>query len=242
MKRASFILSFLTSLSICLGSCRPNHNQRSTEVRYTGALRSAMSGDMAATASLDTLKIDDTFYALGAIENLRGEIQIFKGKALNTNVADSIVHLDTTFSKKAALLVYSYVEDWNETAIPKGLQSNKDLESFIRQEAIKSKMDLDRPFPFLIEGTVAALDWHIIDWPQKDTIHTHEKHKLAGINGSIENQEVMVLGFYSNEHHGLFTHHTTNLHMHFKLNDQSLAGHVDHLQPTGTAILKLPKP
>ena len=99
---------------------------------------------------------------------------------------------------------------------------------------------MEEPFPFLIEGTPESFDWHVINWPEGDTEHSHEKHIKSGLNGSIESTPVEMLGFYSNAHHAIFTHHTTNMHIHVKTTDNSLAGHVDGLTLGTGMILKIP--
>ena len=85
------------------------------------------------------------------------------------------------------------------------------------------------------------MDWHVINWKDGDTEHSHEKHITSGLNGTIKNQEATLLGFYSNSHHAIFTHHTTNMHIHMKLNNSEIAGHVDELILGQNMILKLPK-
>ena len=49
-----------------------------------------------------------------------------------------------------------------------------------------------------------------------------------------------MLGFYSNSHHAIFTHHTTNMHIHVKTVDNKIAGHVDGLTLEKGMTLKLP--
>ena len=49
-----------------------------------------------------------------------------------------------------------------------------------------------------------------------------------------------MLGFYSDSHHAIFTHHTTNMHMHVKTDNNEIAGHVDALVLGEGMILKLP--
>ena len=56
----------------------------------------------------------------------------------------------------------------------------------------------------------------------------------------IENTEVLVLGFYSNKHKAIFTHHSSDSHMHFKTNDNTLAGHIDDIEVGHDMVLKLP--
>ena len=54
-------------------------------------------GDISAKVSLSKLKSIKHLYALGAIENLRGEIQIFNSKPYNTSVVDSSLIFDNSF-------------------------------------------------------------------------------------------------------------------------------------------------
>ncbi|MFT4569002.1 MAG: hypothetical protein ACI9FN_003972, partial [Saprospiraceae bacterium] len=63
----------------------------------------------------------------------------------------------------------------------------------------------------------------------------------SGLYGIIENKEVNMLGFYFDSHHAIFTHHTTNMHIHMKLTNCKIAGHVDELKLGRNMTLKLPK-
>jgi len=92
----------------------------------------------------------------------------------------------------------------------------------------------------MLEGTASSFDWHVINWKDGDTEHSHEKHISSGLHGTIENREVDLLGFYSDSHHAIFTHHTTNMHIHVKTRDNKIAGHVDGLILGKGMILKLP--
>ncbi|MBT8254329.1 MAG: hypothetical protein KJN68_10175, partial [Bacteroidia bacterium] len=58
------------------------------EVKYSGALKTIMSGNIQPVLSLDSLSNYKNLYALGAVENLKGEIQIFDGKPSNSFVVD----------------------------------------------------------------------------------------------------------------------------------------------------------
>ena len=56
----------------------------------------------------------------------------------------------------------------------------------------------------------------------------------------MNNREVEMLGFYSNTHHAIFTHHTTNMHIHVKTGGNGIAGHVDDLLLESGMLLMLP--
>ncbi len=235
-------LGYILGISfLLLASCKEVQHPSYQKVAHSGALRTIMSGDLSATASLDTLAAKDHLYALGAVAQLEGEIQIFDGTPFISSVNENEVAIDPEFSKKAALLVYAVVPSWKETKIPTTISTQEALEAFIIETAASLKIDTNVPFPFLIEGNASSLSWHIIDWPEGDTEHTHQKHKESGLNGFLADTEVSVLGFYSDKHKGVFTHHSTNLHMHFKTKDCLLAGHLDGFTPGSKMFLKLPK-
>jgi acetolactate decarboxylase len=153
---------------------------------------------------------------------------------------DSTLTFDNSFNKKATLLVYASVSKWKSINIPNNILTYKQLESYIEQSAKENKIKINEPYPFLIEGTLKSFDWHVINWKDEDTEHSHEKHINSGPHGTINNRQVELLGFYSDSHHSIFTHHTTNMHIHVKTVDLKIAGHVDGLTLGKRMILKLP--
>tara|TARA_B110000503_G_scaffold65981_1_gene103578 strand:- start:749 stop:1474 length:726 start_codon:yes stop_codon:yes gene_type:complete len=240
MKRSIYIITS-TILVLLFSSCQ-NKGKKTTviEVKHSGALRTIMSGNIQPVTSLDSLSNKKHFYALGAVGNLKGEIQIFDGKPSNSFVIDSSLLIKDSYNLKAALLVYAEVEEWDITKIS-NITTKDDLEKTIFEIAKSIGINTEKPFPFLLEGTVESLGWHVINWKEGDTVHNHKKHKEAGLNGTLRNTGVEILGFYSTKHKAVFTHHTTNMHMHFKTDDNSVAGHIDDLKLENQFTLKLPK-
>ena len=209
-------------------------------VHYRGALRNFMhEQDLRAKVDLDTLQGRPNLYALGAREDLQGEILIWGGQPLVSLVRDSQLVIDTSWAHRASLLVWSQVDRWEVMEIPSEVETYAALEDYIAGRIKYFGFTADSPLPFRLWGRAAALDWHVIDWPPADSVHTHEKHRTSGPHGRLENEEVEVLGFYSTQHTGIFTHHSTNMHLHFRTEDQQLAGHVDDLRP-GRMSLFLP--
>jgi len=226
-------------IAITIVSCEKETNK--FKVEYKGALKNMMQrGDISAKVDLVTFESVKNFYALGAIENLKGEIQIFNSKSFNTVVIDSALTLDNSFNKKATLLVYASVRKWKSIEIPNDVVTYKQLESYIEKTAERNQIKTDEPFPFLIEGTPKSFDWHVINWKDGDLEHTHKKHINSGLHGTINNIPIEMLGFFSDSHHAIFTHHTTNMHIHVKTEDHKIAGHVDGLTLGKGMILKLP--
>ncbi len=229
-------------LLISISSCKPENKEENTfKVEYKGALKTIMhKKDVSAKTNLKDFENTEHLYAIGAIENLKGEIQIFNSKPSNTMVNDSSLTFDNSFSKKATLLVYASVSKWKTITIPDTIKTFEQLEIYIDKTAKENNINVNEPFPFLIEGTPKSFDWHVINWKTGDTEHSHKKHVNSGLHGTINNQQAEMLGFYSNSHHAIFTHHTTNMHIHVKTADNKIAGHVDGLTLGKGMVLKLP--
>lgn len=237
------ILFIAISITSC-GTDDKGSNEKKTnnfKVEYKGALKNMMhNGDVSAKADLSDLKGIEHLYALGALENLKGEIQIFDSNPFNTMVVGSALTFDNTFEKKASLVVYASVRKWKSINIPDNIVTYEQLESYIKETAKENQIKIDEPFPFLLEGTPESFDWHVINWKDGDMEHSHEKHINSGLHGTIKNRQVKMLGFYSDSHHAIFTHHTTNMHIHVKTSDNKIAGHVDGLKLGKGMTLKLP--
>ncbi len=231
----------LTGLLI-LSSCG---TMRSTgepfDVGYKGALKLMMhKGDISAKADLRNFQNTKHLYALGAVENLKGEIQIFDGKPFISSGLEEMVSIKNTFDQHATLFVYTDVKKWQSFEVPANISAYEDFEQYVEETAKVYGIDTDKPFPFLLEGKANSIDWHVINWKDGDTEHSHHKHITSGPHGTITDTTVEILGFYSKSHHAIFTHHTTNMHMHFKTADETLAGHLDGLTLGKGMTLKLP--
>lgn len=236
MKKTLLFLFFVASLSAATAQ------NSSYTVQYQGALKNMMhKGDISAKADLSTLKDAKHLYALGALENLKGEILILNGKPYISSTEAENVVIDHTLGHKATLLVYSEVKSWSTITIPDSVSSYADLEKYIENVARESGINTDEPFPFLVEGTAESFNWHVINWKDGDMEHSHQKHITSGPHGTMKDREVEILGFYSKSHHAIFTHHSTNMHLHVKTKDNQLAGHLDDITLGKGLILKLPK-
>ena len=233
----------ILSLIIIMTSCSVS-NDKQVEVHHYGALKNMMhKGDLSSKVTLDELKDINHLYALGAVENLKGEVLILDGipsiSYVKRNDSLKTMMIDSSFEKNACLLVIASVEEWKSINIPNTVVTYDDFEIFVEKIAAENGVNTDEPFPFMIEGIAKSFDWHVIDWPEGDSEHSHDKHIHSGLYGTLENQAVEMLGFYSNKHHAIFTHHTTNMHVHVK--SDKATGHADSFTLGENMILKLPK-
>ena len=206
-----------------------------------GALKNIMhEGDLSAKTDLMIFDATPHIYALGAVADLKGEIIVVDSRPYVSSVQDDTLQVKNTLDADAALLVYSQVKAWTSHPVPPELTTYDGLEALVPERAVEHGIDTAQAFAFMLTGMMKKVDWHVIDWPQGDTVHTHEKHKSSGLSGSIEDGEVTIVGFYSSKHHAIFTHHTTNMHMHVINHDHSVAGHVDDIKVSSKAKLWLP--
>lgn len=222
-------------------SCQSTETNQ-PEVKHYGALKLMMhQGDISSKFDMTKLQGKPNVYALGAIEKLKGEILIYNSEVLLSREGENgKVQIDRDLDGGASLLVLSQVPAWDTIAVPDTVLSTKDLEIWIETTASQQGIDTEKPFPFLLKGDIDWLQWHVINWPEGDTEHSHAKHVNSGPHGEITQEEVNILGFYSKHHHAIFTHHSTNMHMHFHTADKKLAGHVDGMKVVKGMNLCLP--
>lgn len=125
--------------------------------------------------------------------------------------------------------------------MPDSVRSYTQLESYLPRIARQKGININKPFPFLIEGKASSLNWHVIDWKKGNTEHTHEKHQKSGAKGMIKDAPSTILGFYSQKHQRIWTHHSTYLHMHALLPKENLSVHIDDVTIKRGTSLKIPK-
>ncbi len=230
----------LLGLLVTVLSCK----QKSFEtdgVQYSGNLRDVMSGDIEATITLNELKSMKNLYALGAVEGLDGEVQIFNSQPFISKRESDKIKIERNFQSNAAMLVYAQVPEWHEIEVPKAIYTLKQFEPFLTHHAEQAGIDTSKPFPFMLEGNVRKLSWHIVKFNPEVEVRSMMDHMKMGLNGVTVEEKAEILGFYSKDHQGVFTHHDSNMHLHFRTENEALAGHADDLILGAYMTLKLPK-
>ena len=214
---------------------------QSDTVQVRGAMFKIMrESDFSTHISLDTLT-KTNLYALGPVTDLKGEIAVLDGKFyISTKNTEGGVSTDTTAQHDAAMLVYCHVKEWDTLRLSEKIDGFTQLQMLVEKAANEGKKPLNTPFPFMIKTRVQSLSYHIINW-EKGAIHTMDNHKQFALKKVIENTEVTLIGFYSDHHHSIFTHHTTNMHIHLVRENPIIVGHVDNIDITNPMVLLLPK-
>ncbi len=124
--------------------------------------------------------------------------------------------------------------------MPANVNTTQQLEKYIEEISSDNHINIEEPFPFLIKGVSSEVNWHIINWDNKDTVHSHQKHIESGLSGVLEDTPMTILGFYSKHHKTILTHHSTFIHMHFLTDDKKIAGHIDDIYFGDNQTLELP--
>lgn len=210
-------------------------------VSHHGVLREIMMEQkLDANADLQDFATSEHLYALGALEGLSGEILIINGQPFNGIVEKGKLRIEKSFDRKATILVSAQVTDWSESKVELNVANLKELEIEIKRIASEKGINTSQAFPFLLKGTFNQLEWHVINAAETRE-KTHEAFKEAGLKGNDMDQSAEVLGFYSENHQGIFTHHGSFLHLHFKDQSDTKMGHVDNLMLNGSISIMLPK-
>jgi acetolactate decarboxylase len=216
-------------------------DKRIYKVSHKGSLMEIMKGNLGATISLKDLEYIPNLYGIGAVENLKGEILIMGGKPIVSRRSEEMVTIENSYDVSATLLVYAQVNEWIDITIPAMVKSQGQFEIFLQQQADRLGIDTTKPFPFILTGGIAKLNWHIVNWDESVPSHSAQSHMQTGLNGLLAHANLDILGFYDRNNDGVFVHKGSKTHMHFKAQHANLAAHVDSMFLGRDLTLKLPK-
>jgi acetolactate decarboxylase len=224
-------------LLLPLASCTEKKRLQPAEVKAVGALRDVlMNGNLAQHIMPDTLSRAG-LVALGPANRLQGEISILDDHTYLT-VIDSLGQPMPSNSENftAPFLVWAQVKHWHPIGEIASISGNKQLEKEIERVALKAGLDINIPFPFLLKGIPTDIEYHIISKPESQLTHSHDLHKEAKVSFRIADEEVVLVGFYSRLHEGIFTHANDYIHTHIILQN-GITGHVDAISSAKLEIL-----
>jgi acetolactate decarboxylase len=211
------------------------------EVHHVGEMRKVMrEGNLAGTIDLRQLANKPHLYALGPLENLRGEVTIWNGTPSISSIDQGKIRIRETLEHKACFLVYASVKEWKSIPFPETVTDEKTFEAWLGKIAAEQGIQVNRPFPFLIQDTPVKLQFHIVN-KTDDSPHTPEKHEAIKVKFTLEKTACQMLGFHSDSHHGVFTHHDSNIHVHVITSNKQQSGHVESVQFSRQAKLLLPR-
>uniref|UniRef100_UPI004047731C acetolactate decarboxylase n=1 Tax=Roseivirga sp. TaxID=1964215 RepID=UPI004047731C len=213
----------------------------SFEVSNYGVLREIMMENKLDTyIELQGYEKTEHFYAIGALKQLTGEFMIIDSQPILSKASNGEVIIQRDYNEGAILAISAVVHEWNKVNFDTPIGDLASLQTSIKALAEAQGLDISKPFPFMLEGNFSEVNWHIINAAEA-TEQNHEAYKKAGIKGNSIDEKGRMLGFYSENHEGIFTHHGSYLHVHFVNDSITRMGHVDELSITEPIVLSLPK-
>jgi acetolactate decarboxylase len=200
-------------------------------VKYQGKMsKIGQDGRVDSEILVDTIK-GSHLYALGPVENLRGEIIVWDSKpwvaALTPEGEPTL--LKHVKNLKAIFLVYAHIPQWDTIQLKDKIGSLTELQNSITKAASLHGTDTSSAFPFLLFGKVSKGSGSIMfKDPIINTINA-ESLKNAKHSNFFLNQNAQMLGFYSQLHQKIFTSSTSFIHIHYRLGNKYQCGHLDEV-------------
>lgn len=184
-------------------------------------------------------------YAVGAMAGLDGEVTIVDGQAWLSRPSGQ--GLDTegptsTTAGKAAYLTVAYVDRWKEASMQRAF-AGEELERFIADQGRHHGIDVERPFPFVIEGELSDLQAHVINGicPMKPGVRLTAD--VQPWRYQLERPvRATIVGFYAPDSVGKLTHPGTAIHAHavIDVDGRPVTAHVERLTVAPGGVLRLP--
>jgi len=209
-------------------------------VRWIGAQRDVLGGDVGGKISLRELADLPHLYALGPRAGVSGEITVFDGQPCIARVVDGCVKMETGLGHDACFLVYDQVYAWHESVQLRAIDDESALTTALRRVIHETGVHDGAPLVFLLRAYASALTYHVLN--KRDGMpHTPALHEQAKVRFQLERRVVDVLGFYSSRHRGIFTPRDSDLHMHFRTVDGQVSGHVESIALGPGTVIAVPR-
>lgn len=219
--------------------------------------RMVHSGDTRGQVALGALPKASGRWGVGALEGLRGELIQIDGQLLVSRGDDAEGRVQPPRDgERAVLFVGAQVRDWVEVPLPGALDA-AGLERFVVEQAQARGIDVEQPFPFLVDGRFPTLVWHVVTGtapaPGGPARHGpghggHGAHggghanTLSGLRVFEQpGAEGRLVGFYSGRAlEGVVSHPGERTHLHFIDAARRVSGHVDAHSVAAGGVLRLP--
>lgn len=216
----------------CIVSCNsaqkePNTTLTYTDVNVVGAMKNVMwKGELGSQIDLDTISNKNGLYGLGPVSYLKGEVLVKDGQTYVSKVtSDSTMVVEKQADVSAPFFVYANVTEWQTFKLPSSIKSIQDLETYIDHKTSKYK----RPFAFKLTGEIERAIIHIQNLAEGAHVSSPEEAHKGQVKYPLTKGNVEIVGFFSTEHKGVFTHHDSFLHMHLMTKNARKMGHLDEL-------------
>ncbi len=216
MKYFTFLILFITQITFA-----------QSIVKVGGSMSTMGSENFKGSILLDTLPKKNLF-GIGPYGKMQGEITVIDGKPLVSEVqADGTATVSKNWKAEAPFFVYANVARWKSYLLITQIENINDLQRPIEELATQNGYNLSAPFPFRVSGTFTELITHVVTPRSADV--TGYKPGRNQENYSLSKEKGELLGFYSQQHQGIYTQKDSYIHVHFINNKRTFMGHVDKI-------------
>jgi alpha-acetolactate decarboxylase len=236
---------FMNTLVMCLFFALSAAAQGPLDVTaYGNFKRMVYISDTSGKVALASVPLSAGTYGVGALADLTGEILIWEGEFFVTS-GESVSGATQPpgIHDQAALLVTAQVKGWNEAEVVRDM-TQQEFEQFVINTAHSKRIDINKPFPFIVLGEAMDYTWHVVTGKAKrhgGSAQHGQGHATNRIFTGAKTSGKLV-GFYSaEEQEGVITHPGERFHVHYADNDLKTSGHLDNYGIAKGAKLLLPK-
>ena len=182
-------------------------------------------------------------YGLGPLEGLRGEVSIFGSVPSIARIEREMVVTAAIWRARACFLVWAQVPAWSERSFERSKDADPAGLDGIEREVValahEAGLDPERPLPFRVRATAVEATLHVLD--KRDGLaHNPERHEQAKVRRTLEHALVELVGFYSQQHRGIFTPGESNVHVHLQTEDGRISGHLETIRLAPGARIAVP--
>jgi acetolactate decarboxylase len=221
-------------------------------VEFAGAQSTIFAtGKADGALSIGSLEKRAFLYAIGPVKALDGEITVFESRPYVSRARGSSYVVERAWNEEAIFLAWSSQESWQDISVPDNVRGYLDLQDFVKLAATSARLDVGKPFPFLLAGAPSEIRWHInVDRTEGRPID-RELFARSKATFVLRNEWVDIIGFYSERHAGVFiskyapavapeSGRTNAIHIHFISRVSEATGHIDDITMNGGMLLRLP--
>ena len=239
------LLTAVLLLAAVSFSCRTEPAPWSGELQTWGTLREALR-DGEVEARVDTADVAHVgVWGVGALEGLAGEVTIADGEVW---VTEGDADAPTTRRARAAeasatVLFAAEVDEWIELDVDQPVDPSV-LDAYVASRAKAAGLDVERPFPFVVEGELVHLNMHVVagECPIRARMTgadvAHRPYELHA-----DSAQGRLVGLFAPDSAGIVCHMGSSTHTHVLLEgERPMTGHVETVGLAAGAKLRLPRP
>lgn len=226
MKTHAILIVFICTIFSCKRDVKISSSVSNEDgIKVVGAMRNVMlKGELFGRIDIDTIRNRKNLYGFGPAEYLTGELLIVNGKSYVSKVLpDSTMIVEETYKVKAPFFAYDNITDFEVEDLPASIRTISQLEEYINHKL----KNYNKAIFFKISDTIESAIIHTLNLPEGTEVKSHNDAHQGKVSFEIRNKKIDIIGFFSREHTGIFTHHDSNLHMHLISKDPSMMGHLD---------------